>query len=101
VPREVDPEPEALGERQPCRVGARASGSEPSGSGVRRVTTPPGRPLSPAPAPALIGYSVTTPLVVMRPMRSPCCSTNHNAPSGPATMSVGHDSALGSWYRVI
>src|SRR5437660_704500 len=41
-----------------------------------------------------IGYSVTAPAIVIRPMR-PAPSTNHIAPSGPAVMAVGALAPLG------
>jgi len=45
------------------------------------------------PAGSEIGNSVTSPCVVMRPIRSAATSTNQSAPSGPATMPEGALSA--------
>ncbi len=43
------------------------------------------------------GYSrVTTPAVVMRPIRPVASSVNHSAPSGPVVMPPGHRGTFGS-----
>src|SRR5438094_10116722 len=48
-----------------------------------------------------MGYSVTAPPAVMRPMLLQRFSVNQRAPSGPVTIPCGDESGVGSGYSTI
>src|SRR5579864_3983507 len=48
-----------------------------------------------------MGYSVTVPEVVMRPMLLPFSSVNQSAPSGPVVMPLGLEEGVSTGYSMI